>query len=171
MKLIIVERDGIVDDRKSTTPEAWRPIPGSAAALARLVHAGYRVVVMADQTALARGIFDMSTLNEAHRRMIAGVEQAGGRIDAVFFRPSEDAGNGDVGAAALRAVLDRLKVAPDQVLVVGDSIRELDAAVRAGCRPVLVLTGSGRRTLETGELPPGTLVRVDLSAVASDLAC
>jgi D-glycero-D-manno-heptose 1,7-bisphosphate phosphatase len=173
VKLIIIDRDGIVRDRDGavSAPDAWQALPGSAEAIARLAHAGYHVVVLADRTALERGICDMAEVSVAHGRMIAGIAEAGGRVDAVFYRPSDDAGNGTAGATALRAVLERFPVPADQVPVVVDSLRDLEAAGQAGCRPVLVLTGDGRRTLEAGELPAGTVVRVDLSAVASDLAC
>jgi D-glycero-D-manno-heptose 1,7-bisphosphate phosphatase len=175
VKLIVVDRDVVLEHPLGavSTPEAWQPVPGSAEALARMAHAGYHVVVMADQAALTRGICDMSALNAAHARMIAGVEAAGGRIDAVFFQPPEpsDTGTKVTAAFTLRSVLDRLRVSCDNSIVVSDSSAVLAAALEAGCRAVLLLTGSGRRALESGNLPTGTLVRVDLSALASDLAC
>ena len=69
----------------------------------------------------------------------------------------------------MEALLERLGVAAAETRVVSDSRHELNAAHAAGCRPILVLSGHGRRTLEGGELPPDTLVRVDLCAVAAEL--
>jgi D-glycero-D-manno-heptose 1,7-bisphosphate phosphatase len=57
-----------------------------------------------------------------------------------------------------------------EVPVVGDALRDLQAALAAGAQPVLVLTGKGRKTREAGGLPPGTLVFADLAAVAAHLA-
>jgi D-glycero-D-manno-heptose 1,7-bisphosphate phosphatase len=53
---------------------------------------------------------------------------------------------------------------------VGDALRDLQAATAAGARPVLVLTGKGRRTRDAGGLPPGTQIYPDLAAFAAQLA-
>ncbi len=66
-------------------------------------------------------------------------------------------------------ILRRFDVPPASVTLVGDSMRDLQAAIAAGCRPVLVLTGKGRHTMRDGGLPPETVVRVDLAAVAAEL--
>jgi D-glycero-D-manno-heptose 1,7-bisphosphate phosphatase len=73
-------------------------------------------------------------------------------------------------AATLTDALERLDVSPGATVLVTDSQHELDAAHAAGLRPILVLTGHGRRTLDAGLLPPETVVRVDLAAVAAELA-
>jgi D-glycero-D-manno-heptose 1,7-bisphosphate phosphatase len=54
--------------------------------------------------------------------------------------------------------------------MVGDALRDLEAAAAVGCRPYLVLTGKGRKTRADGGLPPGTEVFADLAAVAARLA-
>jgi D-glycero-D-manno-heptose 1,7-bisphosphate phosphatase len=169
VKLIILERDGVIGDAQpgaARSPDDWRPIPGAAEAVARLVHAGYRVVLLADQPARTPVPIDMATLNTAHGRLLSAIDHAGGRVDAIFFRPPDDS-----GTATFRTILERLRMAPEQAILVGDSLELLESAREARLRTVLVLSGNGRRALESGRLPDGTLVRVDLSAVASDLAC
>ncbi|HRA78197.1 MAG TPA: HAD hydrolase-like protein, partial [Burkholderiaceae bacterium] len=59
---------------------------------------------------------------------------------------------------------------PAEVHAIGDQLRDLQAAHAAGCRPVLVLSGKGATTMTNGGLPPDTAVRVDLAAVAAELA-
>ena len=62
MKLIILDRDGVVNEESDAfikSPEEWIPLPGSLEAIARLSHAGYRVVVATNQSGLARGLFDL----------------------------------------------------------------------------------------------------------------
>jgi len=56
------------------------------------------------------------------------------------------------------------------VPMVGDALRDLQAAEAAGARPVLVLTGKGRNTRDAGGLPPGTEIFPDLAAFATHLA-
>src|SRR5687767_15993362 len=71
-KLVILDRDGTINhdsDQYIKSPDEWRPIPGSLEAIARLNHAGYRVVVATNQSGIGRGLFDMGTLNAIHEKM------------------------------------------------------------------------------------------------------
>lgn len=174
MKLLIVDRDGVLSrdaEGRTARPEDWRSLHGTAEAIARLNHAGYRVAVMADRGPIARGACDMAALNAVHAKMIDEVTAHGGRIDAVLFVPPADAPDRCTAVAAtLGDALARLGVSAASTVLIADSQCDLDAAYAAGCRPVLVLTGHGRRTLEADRLPPGTVVRVDLPAVAAELA-
>ena len=70
----------------------------------------------------------------------------------------------------LHEIARRFAVEPTDMVMVGDSLRDLQAAQAAGARPVLVLTGNGADTLRAGSLPEGTTVRANLMAVARELA-
>lgn len=176
MKLIVLDRDGVINhdsDAYIRTPDEWRPLPGSLEAIARLNKAGYRVVVATNQSGVARKLFDVATLGAIHTRMHQAVGEAGGRIDAVFFCPHGP----DDGCECRKPrpglfheILARFGASTNEVHAIGDQLRDLQAAHAAGCRPVLVLTGKGRKTLAAGGLPPETAVRVDLAAVAIELA-
>ena len=176
MKLLIVDRDGVVSrdpDGRTARAEDWQSQPGSAGAIARLVHGGWRVAVLADRGPLVRGTCDMSALVAVHGRMIDEIEAAGGRIDAIVFVPAPE-GDADArcrdAAASIADALARMEVPPDETVLVADTCADLDAAHAAGCRPVLVLTGRGRAAFRSGALPPGTVVRTDLAALAVELA-
>ena len=176
MKLIILDRDGVINhdsDAYIKAPDEWRPIPGSLEAIARLVKAGYRVAVATNQSGVARGLFDLATLGSIHAKMHDAVAAAGGRIDAVFFCPhaaDDRCSCRKPRPGMIEEILRRYGADARMVTVVGDSLRDLEAAAASGCRPVLVLTGKGRDTMRKGGLPAETLVRVDLDAVAAELA-
>lgn len=176
MKLIILDRDGVINqdsDAFIKNPDEWRPIDGSAEAIARLGKAGYQIVVATNQSGIARGLFDPGTLGAIHAKMHRVVREAGGRIDAVFFcphGPDDHCRCRKPQPGMFEEILARHDVAAENVLAVGDRLRDLQAADRAGCRPVLVLTGKGRQTLAAGDLPPATIVRADLAAIADELA-
>ena len=71
-RALFLDRDGVINqdsDQFIKTPEEWKPIPGSLEAIARLNHAGYRVVVASNQSGIGRGLFDMATLNAMHLKM------------------------------------------------------------------------------------------------------
>jgi D-glycero-D-manno-heptose 1,7-bisphosphate phosphatase len=67
-------------------------------------------------------------------------------------------------------IAKRFNVSLDDTYMVGDALRDLEAAAAAGAKPVLVLTGKGKKTQKEGGLPPGTIVFPDLAAFAAHLA-
>lgn len=72
MKLIILDRDGVINEDSDSfikTPDEWIALPGSLEAIARLTKAGYKVVVATNQSGLGRGYFDIMTLNAIHQKM------------------------------------------------------------------------------------------------------
>ena len=176
VKLIILDRDGVINydsDQYIKSPDEWRPIPGSLEAIARLNHAGYRVVVATNQSGIGRGLFDMAMLNTIHEKMHKALAQVGGRIDAVFFCPhaaDSDCECRKPKPGMLLEVAQRFNVSLADTYMVGDSLKDLQAAVAAGAKPVLVLTGKGKKTQVEGKLPPGTQVFADLAAFAEHLA-
>jgi D-glycero-D-manno-heptose 1,7-bisphosphate phosphatase len=176
MKLVILDRDGTINhdsEHHIRSPEEWRPIKGSIEAIARLAQAGYRNVVATNQSGIARGYFSTRTLFEIHDTLQRAAAQAGGRIDAFFFCPhAADSACGcrKPQPGMLVEAARRFNVAIEDVYMVGDARRDVEAAAAAGARPVLVLTGKGRKTEEEGKLPPGTRVFADLAAFAEQLA-
>ena len=92
MKLVIIDRDGVINfdsDQYIKAPAEWKPIPQSLEAIARLNHAGYRVVVATNQSGVGRGLFGMATLNAINEKMYRALANVGGRIDALFFVPTQ----------------------------------------------------------------------------------
>lgn len=175
MKLVILDRDGVINfdsDQFIKSPDEWKPIPGSLEAIARLTQAGYRVVVATNQSGIGRGLLDMTTLNAIHDKLNRSLARLGGRIDAFFFCPhAADAGCGcrKPAIGMFEEISRRFNADLDRVPAIGDSRRDLEAAVEAGARPMLVLTGKGRKTYESGNLPESTEVFEDLAEAVSEL--
>jgi len=169
MKFVILDRDGVINqdsDQFIKNPDEWKPIPGSLEAIARLNQAGYRAVVASNQSGVGRGLFDMAMLNNIHAKMHKLVAQAGGRIEAVFFcpHPADSAcGCRKPKPGLLQEIALRYHLELKGVPAIGDSLRDLEAAVAVGAQPILVLTGKGRKTLEAGDLPDGVAVHADLA--------
>jgi D-glycero-D-manno-heptose 1,7-bisphosphate phosphatase len=176
MKLIILDRDGVINHDSAEfikSPDEWKPIPGSLEAIARLTQLGYHIVVATNQSGVGRGLFDMDTLNAIHEKMNKAVSQAGGRIDAVFFCPHT---NGDGCSCRkplpgmLMDIANRFNKDPEGIPVVGDALRDLQAAAVVGAQPILVLTGKGKKTQADPALPPNTRVFANLAAVAESFS-
>ncbi len=174
-KLIILDRDGVINhdsDAFIKSPEEWRPIPGSLDAMARLSHAGFRVVVATNQSGIGRGLFDMATLIAIHEKMHRALAQAGGRVDAIFYCPhTADASCGcrKPKPGMLHEISQRYGVDLTGVPCIGDSLRDLLCAQAVGAQPILVLTGKGEKTLREGEFPRQTVIYPDLAFAVSAL--
>ena len=175
MKLIILDRDGVINldsDQFIKSPDEWKPIPGALEAIARLNQWGWRVVVASNQSGVGRGLFGMDTLNAIKEKMVKSLAQVGGRLDAIFFCPHPADSTCDCRKpkpGMLEQIGARFNVELTGVPVVGDSLRDLQAAVAVGAKPYLVLTGKGEKTRENPELPPGTEVFPDLATLAAEL--
>jgi D-glycero-D-manno-heptose 1,7-bisphosphate phosphatase len=172
MKLIILDRDGTINadrDDYVKSPEEWQPLPGALEALARLSQAGYALVIATNQSGLARGLFDMAALNAMHRKMLSALAALGGRVEGIFFcphHPQEDCACRKPKAGLLEEIGKSLGVNLNGVPMVGDSLRDVQAAVAAGCTPHLVRTGKGAQVQED-QLPAGTHVHADLAEFAA----
>ena len=161
VSLVILDRDGVINhdsDDYIKSPDEWQPLPGSLEAIAQLCRADYTVVVATNQAGVGRGLFSQEMLIRIHRKMASSIRDKGGRLDSVFFcphSPAEQCGCRKPKPGMLLEISDRLGIGLSGVPVVGDSLRDLEAAEAAGAIPVLVKTGRGRLTqekLSKGEL-------------------
>ena len=174
-KLIVLDRDGVINydsDQFIKSPEEWRPVPGSVEAIARLNHAGYRVVVATNQSGIGRGLFDMAMLNTIHEKMHKALAHAGARVDAIFFCPHTADSKCECRkprAGMLIEIGKRFNTELTGVPCIGDSLRDLQAAETVGAQPILVLTGKGEKTLRDGNFPQNTVIYPDLAFAASAL--
>ena len=153
MKLIILDRDGVInedsDDYIKSTDE-FIPLPDSLEAIARLNHAGYTVMVATNQSGIARGLFSIDTLNAIHSKLRRELSTYGGRVDGIFFCPHGPDDHCDCRKPApglLYEIAERTGRSLEGVPAVGDSLRDIQAAQAVGASPVLVKTGKGVRTL------------------------
>jgi D-glycero-D-manno-heptose 1,7-bisphosphate phosphatase len=175
MRMVILDRDGVINEDSDAfikSPEEWVPLPGSMEAIAALNQAGFHVVVASNQSGIGRGLFGMAELNAMHQKMHKLAAQAGARIDAVFFCPHTSADAclcRKPEPGLLTDIAFRFNIRLKGVPLVGDSLRDLQAAATVGCLPFLVLTGKGEKTRAQGNLPAGTLIFKDLAAVADYL--
>lgn len=175
MKLIILDRDGVINedsDEYIKSAEEFIPLPGSLEAIARLNHAGYYVVVATNQSGLARGYFTIETLNQMHEKLNRLLNAFGGRIDALFFcphGPQDHCRCRKPLPGLFEQIAQRLDVSLKGIPAVGDSARDIEAARTVGAEPILVETGKGRRTLDKGIDLEGISVYENLAACVDAL--
>ena len=168
-KLVILDRDGVINFDSAQfikSPAEWKPIPGSLEAIARLNQAGYTVVVATNQSGVGRGLFDMDTLNQIHEKMHKALFAVGARVDAIFYCPHAADSACDCRKpkpGMFKRISQTLNTDLTGVPSVGDSLRDLQACVALGCKPMLVMTGKGEKTKAEGNLPEGTLEFANLA--------
>jgi D-glycero-D-manno-heptose 1,7-bisphosphate phosphatase len=149
MKLIILDRDGVInqdsDDYIKNAAE-WIPIPGSIEAIARLSKAGYTVVIATNQSGLSRGLFGIDELEDMHNKMCRLTEAAGGFINGIFYcphLPEEQCQCRKPAAGLFSAISTEFDTSLSGIPAIGDTIRDLKAALKLGCKSILVRTGKG----------------------------
>ena len=147
MKLIILERDGVID--VGADADDWQPLPGSLDAIARLNRAGYRVVVVSPPQAAERP--DPAQLHRLHQKMASAIAEAGGVLDGLYFCPHAAAvtcGCRLPATGLFEEIARRHRLELRGVLAVGTGAAFLRAAGAAGTDPVLVRTARGAETLQ-----------------------
>lgn len=174
MKLLILDRDGVINhdsDAYIKSVEEWIPLPGSIEAIAQLSRAGWTVAVATNQSGIARGYYDLATLDAMHERLRALVAQQGGELGLVVYcphGPDEGCDCRKPKPGMLRTIAAHYAVELSGLWFVGDSLSDLEAASAVDCQPVLVKTGKGEKTVGK-TLPEGTLIFDDLAAIAAEL--
>ena len=153
LRYVVLDRDGVINEDSDDfikSPDEWQPIESSLEAIALLNRHHYAVVVISNQSGIARGYFDEVELAAIHAKMQAMLANVNGKIAAIYYCP-----HGPDCLCACRKPKPGLLVqfAGDtgaelaETWCVGDSLRDIQSAQAAGAKPILVLTGKGRQTL------------------------
>lgn len=179
MPLLILDRDGVINEDSDDYIRSladWRPLTGSLDAIAALSRAGYTIVIATNQSGLSRGYFSLDELEAIHGQLCAQVEALGGHIAGIFYcphLPEEGCNCRKPATGLLQAMEAELDESVQGAIFIGDSLKDLQAARAACCRPILVRTGKGEATLailQSGaadvENPLGIPVYADLAAAA-----
>jgi len=151
-QLIILDRDGVINKDSADyirSPKEWHAITGSLEAITKLNKTGYKVVIISNQSGIARGYFTEKTLKLMHDKMIHKLTKLGGSIDHIYYcphHPNENCECRKPKPKMLFEALHKFHVEPKNALMIGDSWTDAQLAKNAGCDFVLVKTGKGEKT-------------------------
>jgi histidinol-phosphate phosphatase family protein len=144
----LIEDPGYISD-----PDQVRLHDDAAEAIIRLRRAGYRVVVVTNQSGVARGLLTEEQLSAVHRRVENLLAEKGAQLDAIYWCPYLDGPEATVeayrrasnlrkpGPGMLLRAADDLEIDLRSSWMIGDGARDIEAGRRAGCRTVLLERG------------------------------
>jgi histidinol-phosphate phosphatase family protein len=148
-RAVFLDRDGTINEHTTGYVTSWkmfRFLPDSLEGLKKLAKSEHKIIVVTNQSAIARGLMSREDLEDIHSRMLAAVEEAGGRIDAVYVcahHPEEKC----ICRKPLTGLIDLAAVTYDLDLeeswMVGDNTKDVQTGKKAGCKTILVATGYG----------------------------
>jgi D-glycero-D-manno-heptose 1,7-bisphosphate phosphatase len=175
IRLILLDRDGVINEDSPDyikSVEEFVPIPGALETIVRLRHAGLKIALCTNQSAVGRGLVSPAGLTAIHTHLQNRLAALGGGLDGIAacpHRPEDECGCRKPRPGMLESVMRTLQIPPADTLFVGDSIRDMEAAAAAGCGRVLVRTGNGRHSEAAARRLGVTSVFDDLGAFGAAL--
>jgi len=152
---VFLDRDGTINEEVEYLDrmEKLQLIPGAAEAIRLINESGMKTVVITNQSGVARGFFDEAFVEKTHACLRDILQAEGALIDAFYFCPHHPT-EGRAGhlkicdcrkpapGMLLRAA-EELRIDPNRSYMVGDTLKDIEAGVRAGAQGILVRTGCG----------------------------
>lgn len=172
---VFLDRDGVINEEVHylSRVEDLRLIDGVATAIRRLNEAGIPVIVVTNQSAVARGYISEDQLLDIHKALVDMLAEQKAALQGIFYSPYHEKGEGDYRRETtcrkpqpgmLLAAADEFAISlPDSVLV-GDRINDVRAGHGAGARAVMVRTGHGAKETQLPEAAEADVIADDLAA-------
>ncbi len=156
MVLVILDRDGVLNrDREDfvKSPAEFEWIESAIGAVGKMKSWGWTVVVATNQSAVGRGIISKEQLDEIHDHMQSELGRHGAALDGVYAAyddPAHATERRKPGPGMLIEAMRDHGALPGETVMIGDALRDIEAAQAAGCHRCLVLTGKGGMTRQAG---------------------
>ncbi len=145
--LIVLDRDGVINKDSADyikSLQEWHPIPGSLEAVAKLSQAGWIVTIATNQSALSRGITTLADVAEIHSHLQSQLLKLGGKIDAIALcphLPEHACQCRKPKPGLLLQLAETFTYPPGAMIVVGDALRDMEAAKAIGAKRYWVQSG------------------------------
>ena len=166
-KAVFLDRDGTINifDDFVRKPEDLNLLEGAAQAIKIINSLGYLAIVITNQPVIARGEVDFNTLDLIHNKMETDLGKYGAYIDDIFYCPHHPDKGFEGERPEFKMICDCRKPKPglifkaqkkfnidlSQSFMVGDHDRDVQSGINAGCKPVFLTCGEGKKENITGE--------------------
>ncbi len=167
-KAVFLDRDGTIseDVNYCSCVEDFHMLPTVPAAIRLLNISGYKVVVVTNQSGIARGYFTEETVNLIHEKMCGELAQNNATVDAIYFcphHPDDDCDCRKPKTGLFKEAAKELQIDLASSYMIGDMQSDIDVGKAAGCGTILVTTGPHKRP--ENAVPPDYTASSLLSAV------
>jgi|TARA_B110000238_G_C16057948_1_gene409121 D-glycero-D-manno-heptose 1,7-bisphosphate phosphatase len=149
-KYIILDRDGVINIDSLNyikSADEWNAIPKSLEAIKKLTKHEYQVIIISNQSGLGRGIIPYSDFIQINLKMLKQINRIGGSILAILYCPSlptDECINRKPGTGMFSEISERLSISLTECYAIGDSPRDIEAALSSECKPLGLRTGNGK---------------------------
>ena len=165
-KAIFLDRDGTIiqDPGYINHPDQVKLLGGATEALTELIAMGYKLIVVTNQSAVARGIVTEKVLGAIHNRLKQLLAKKAVHLEAIYYCPYHPDGTiskyrkesdwRKPNPGMLLAAADEMDIELGGSWVIGNSVRDVDAGRRAGCKTILIDDPSHYKQSEPGRPEP-----------------
>ncbi|MHC4570788.1 MAG: D-glycero-alpha-D-manno-heptose-1,7-bisphosphate 7-phosphatase [Planctomycetota bacterium] len=165
-KAIFLDRDDtlIEDPGFINHPDQVKLLDGVAEALTELKALGYKLIVASNQSGVARGIVSEKTLGQIHDRLRQLLTESGAHLDGIYYCPYHPDGvvpkyrkDSDLrkpNPGMLLAAADEMNIDLNQSWLIGNSDRDIEAGLKAGCQTILINQSPHQKLTEPGQSNP-----------------
>lgn len=173
-RFVFLDRDGTVnvDKHYLSDPDQLELLDGVGQGLRQLQNLGLGLIVVTNQSAIGRGYFDLSRLEEIHARLRQLLQAESVQVDAIYFCPHSP--EADCSCRKPRTGMFDWSVRdfglrPGDCFMIGDKLCDIEFGQAAGATTILVQTGYGQQTVTEGVAQPDHIA-ADLPAAAAIIA-
>lgn len=155
-KAFFLDRDGTViyDKGYIKNTRDVKLIAGSAKAIKRMNDKGYLVIIITNQSGIARGIMNLKQYYKVNKKMSYNLAKKGALYDDTFMCPHLPF---ELGGKCLcrkpkvkliNMAIKKWNIDRNKSFIIGDKLADIMLGINSGIKPVLVTTGYGKKTLK-----------------------
>lgn len=158
-KAVFVDRDDTInrDVHYCSRPEDFELLLTVGTGIRLLNREGFKVVVITNQSGIARGYFTEEMLERIHQKMVDELAKYGAQVDAIFYCPHHP----DEGCECRKPkpkltyqAIKQLHIDPRQSFIIGDRLMDVELARAIGCKSVMIPSEPGKEELKNSSVFP-----------------
>jgi D,D-heptose 1,7-bisphosphate phosphatase len=150
MKAVFLDRDGVINEDREDYVKSWNEfiwIKGAKEAIRELNRAKFLVIMVTNQSSVGRGIIPSSVVENIHEKIQGDLKGIGAWIDDFYYCPAIPEERSPFRKPQPGMLFQAQKehhINLEQSYMIGDSLSDIEAGFKAGCKTILVFTGKGK---------------------------
>ena len=142
-KAVFIDRDGTINVNVEylDDPEDFKMYPNVAKGIKLLNRSGFKVIVVTNQSGIARGFFSEKTLGRIHQRVRDDLSKKGAFVDAIYYcphHPNDGCNCRKPNTGLFQQAIRELNIDVKRSFIIGDRMLDIEAGYKIGCKTVLV---------------------------------